>query len=74
MTLLLMSSVRLIFYVPLASFRVAALLLPALINIPSEASMQLMALGVIFYVGIIPVHFVNFIVRLDSLIVKSADD
>ena len=53
MTLLLMSSMRMIFYIPLASFRVAALILPELFSLPEETSLELLALGVIFYVYVL---------------------
>lgn len=49
MTLLLMSALRMIFYIPLASFRVAALVLPSVFSLPDETYQKLLALGVIFY-------------------------
>lgn len=59
LTLLLMSSLRVLFYGPLAGFRIMYLVYPSAIT-SIEFSLQILVIGVLCYSFVIPVHVVKF--------------
>lgn len=54
-TLLILSLMRVTFYVPLAIFRLAYLILPSIVEFSHDTSFQILAAGFICYIFVIPV-------------------